>query len=167
MGYQDLLKQSIKKAKKAFKSSSKKNKKSKKNILKSPRMNSPIHGFGSFVSSPAKYDRLSLDEEDGLNTCKLACCCCLIIDHWGFIRIFYKFDRHNNDPLQYALNQLQKTNCLINEDDPQQNNVQIIQMVGQNKFNQNLNAKQKQQVQQKQNAMEIEEVSIEVDQDLN
>ena len=134
--YQDLLKAAIKKSKKAFKDTSKKQKKKKKkNILKSPRMGSPLRaGFSNF-NSPAKYDRLSEEKEESLNTCKLALCCCFINDNWGFIRIFYKFDANtNNDGIQYALNQLQKNFCLIDEDEPQKNNVQIVQMVQPNQL---------------------------------
>eukprot|EP01084_Bolivina_argentea_P135685 239062_1 len=141
--YKDLLKASVKKAKKAFKDTTKKQKKSKKkSILRSPmRMNSPHNGFSSPFASPAKYDKLAEEtEEEGLNICKLALCCCTIKDSWGFIRVFYKFDKNNNnDALQFALNELQKLHCLIDEDEPIKNNVQIVQMVPQNQFKQNLN----------------------------
>jgi len=127
--YQDILKSSIKKARKAFKESKKKPKK-KKSVLRSP-IASPMRGFTSFVSSPAKYGKLDVHvEAEKLNTCKLAFCGCAIKDKWGYVRIFYQYDRRGNDGVKYALNQLQKTNCLINEEeDNNANNVQIVQMV--------------------------------------
>ena len=90
-------------------------------------------GFSSLMTSPVKYDKLVEPEETEMNTCKLGVCCCLVEDHWGFIRVFYKYDgQSSNDAVQYALNQLQQSNCLIDQDEPEQNNqVQIVQMVQQ------------------------------------
>ena len=139
--YKNLWKEAIKKSRKSFKGTKKAAKKSKKDkkkkLLRSPNrsnVRSPMgfkSGFSSFMTSPAKYDRLVEPEETKMNTCKLGVCCCLVEDHWGFIRVFYKYDgQSSNDAVQYALNQLQQSNCLIDQDEPmQQNQVQIVQMV--------------------------------------
>lgn len=160
--YHDLLKAAIKKARKSFKDSkkslkqkAKQAKKNKNKILRSPRamrsprgnaMGSPLSigfksPFSSVIGSPAKYDRLADTEETdaAINTCKLGLCCCMVEDNWGFVRIFYKYDaRGHNDGVQFALNELQKSHCLIDQDDPHENNVQIIQMVAPSRFNANL-----------------------------
>jgi len=152
--YHDLLKAAIKKARKSFKDSKKslkqKAKEAKKNkkknmIMRSPRgaLGSPLSvgfksGFSSMVGSPIKYDRLGDTEETdaAINTCKLGFCCCLVEDNWGFIRVFYKYDaRGHNDGVQFALNELQKSHCLVDQDDPHENNVHIIQMVAPSRFN--------------------------------
>jgi len=141
--YNNLLKDAIKKSRKSFKGTKKAKKKQskkekKKKLLRSPNrsnMRSPMgfkSGFSSFMTSPAKYDKLVEPEETKMNTCKLGVCCCMVEDNWGFIRIFYKYDgQSSNDAVQYALNQLQQNNCLIDQDEsPQrQNHVQIVQMV--------------------------------------
>lgn len=139
--YHDLLQDAIKKSRKSFKGTKRAAKKSKKdkkkNLLRSPRsMRSPMgfkSGFSSMMTSPVKYDRLVEPEEIAMNTCKMAVCCCLLEDHWGFIRIFYKYDAQSpSDAVEYALNQLQRNNCLIDDDEPEpQNQVQIVQMVQQ------------------------------------
>eukprot|EP01083_Nonionella_stella_P171139 583858_1 len=161
--YKSLLKRSIKRAMRAFKDTRKKEKKSKKkkNQLRSPRMGSP-RGFGSFINSPAKYDQLPevIVDEEHLNVCKMALCCCLIKDNWGFIRIFYKYDHQtNNDAVQYALNELQKANCLVDEEDTRKgNNVQIVQMVQPAQF---------QQMMPNPNCPEIESIDLEINSELN
>jgi len=138
--YHNLLKEAIKKSRKSFKETkkatkSKLKKDKRKKLLRSPRsMRSPMafkSGFSSFMTSPVKYDKLVEPEETKMNTCRLGVCCCLVEDHWGFIRVFYKYDgQSSNDAVQYALNQLQQNNCLIDQDEPeQQNQVQIVQMV--------------------------------------
>lgn len=155
--YHDLLKAAIKKARKSFKDSKKslkqKKKEAKRNknkMLRSPRaMGSPLSvgfksGFSSMVGSPAKYDRLAEveDTDTAINTCKLGLCCCLVQDNWGFIRVFYKYDaRGHNDGVQFALNELQKSHCLVDQDDPHENNVQIIQMVAPSRFSANIREK--------------------------
>jgi len=160
--YHDLLKAAIKKSRKSFKDSkkslkqkAKEAKKNKNKILRSPRrpIGSPLSigfksGFSSMVGSPAKYDRLADTEETdaAINTCKLGLCCCFVEENWGFIRVFYKYDaRGHNDGVQFALNELQKSHCLINQDDPHENNVQIIQMVAPSRFNAQHNVREKYQ----------------------
>jgi len=141
--YKNLWKEAIKKSRKSFKGTKKAAKKSKKDKKKKKLLRSPNRsvcsprgfksGFSSFMTSPVKYDKLVEPEETKMNTCKLGVCCCLVEDHWGFIRVFYKYDgQSSNDAVQYALNQLQQSNCLIDQDEPmQQNQVQIVQMVQQ------------------------------------